>query len=670
VIVVLLLTLIGGASAVGATPGWPGGDPSVPPGADFYDHANGAWTAATEIPPDRAGFSTATILTQAAESQVRALLEAAAAGPAPGESGQVGAYYRAFMDDSRIERLGGGPLAPDLTAIRSASTRADLARLMGQATAGFQSSLFDVDIAEDTHSSGRYAIYLGQGGLGLPDRESYFGADSAALRIAYQAYVRRILKLVAWPNANQAAADVIAFESAVAKVSWTAESRRDESLIYNPTTPKGLAQNASGFPWAPYLAAAGLHPGRVVLRERSAVIALAAVFASTPIATLKAWAAFHLADNAAPDLSDSFAEAWFDWHGRMLGGALARPPRWRRALDQVSGGGWKSLGDSRGAMGDAVGRLYLAESFDSQSRAALQTLVQHLKATLRDRIAVSDRMSLTAKAEALRKVDGYDIQIGGPAHGDSYDGVVLRDDDLYGDVARVTAHDWAARRARLDEPVDRGRWDITPQTVNAYNEGALSLIVFTAALLQPPFFDPRGDTATIYGSVGATIGHELTHGFDDQGRHFDARGRVRNWWTPDDDARFAALSQGVVDRYSACEEAPGLHVNGRLTLGENIADIGGLQLAYAAYHSALGGQPAPVIDGLTGDQRFFLAFATARRDKRRLAAVRADILSDPHTPDPCRVNEAVREVDGWYAAFNIGSGDPLFLAKAERAKVW
>ena len=670
VVAALLLISVGETSAAGAPPRWLGGDPSVAPGADFYAYANGGWTAATEIPPDRAGFSTATILTQAAQSKVRALLEAAAAGSAGGESGQVGAYYRAFMDKALVDRLGGQPLASDLAAIRTARTRDELARLMGQAKAGFQGSLFDLDIDEDSHQSARYAVYISQGRLGLPDRESYLAEGDEALRAAYQAYVGRLLKLEAWPDASRAAADVVAFETHLAKASWKSEARRDERLIYNPTTSEALARDAPGFPWSTYLSTAGLGPGRVVVRERSAVTALAQIFASTPVATLKAWAAFHLADNAAPDLSQPFFDAWFELHGRVLAGAQAEPPRWRRALNQVSGDGWKSLDDSRGAMGDAVGRLYVADSFDPQARAILAALVQQMKTTLRDRIAASGRMSPTAKAEALRKVDAYDIQIGAPARGDSYAGIVLRDDDLYGDVARVTAHDWAASRARLDEPVDHGRWEITPQTVNAYNEGALSLIVFTAALLQPPFFDPRADLATIYGSIGATIGHELTHGFDDQGRHFDASGRVRNWWTPEDDTRFAALSHSVVDRYSACEEAPGLRVNGRLTLGENIADIGGLQLALAAYHSALGGRPASVLEGLTGDQRFFLAFATARRDKRRLAAVRADILSDPHTPDPCRVNEAVREVDGWYGAFNIGPGDPLFVPEAERARVW
>ncbi len=670
VVAALILMSVGWAPAGSAAPGWPGGDPSVAPGADFYARANGGWTAATEIPPDRAGFSTATILTQTAEAKVRALLEAAAAGPAQGEAGQVGAYYRAFMDAGRIDSSGGRPLARDLAAIRAATTRGDLARLMGQANAGFLSSLFALEISEDTQANGRYAVYLSQGGLGLPDRDSYLAADGAALRRGYADYVRRMLELDRWSAASRAAADVVAFETKVAKASWSADARRDETLIYNPTTFDDLARDAPGFPWAIYITSAGLRPGRVVVRERSAVLALAAIFASTPIATLKAWAAFHLADNAAPDLSQAFVENWFNWHGRMMDGAQAPPPRWRRALKQVSGGGWKSLDDSRGAMGDAVGRLYLAQNLDPQARASLETLVQRMKATLRDLILASERMSPEAKAEALRKVDAYDIQIGGPAHGDTYEGVVLRDDDLYGDVARVTAHDWAARRARLGEAVDRGRWAITPQTVNAYNEGDLSLIVFTAALLQPPFFDPRADLATIYGSIGATIGHELTHGFDDQGRHFDASGRLRNWWTPEDDARFARLSQRVVDRYSTCEEAPGLRVNGKLTLGENIADIGGLQLALAAYHDALNGRPAPIIDGLTGDQRFFLAFATARRDKRRLAAIRADIQSDPHTPDPCRVNEAVREVDGWYDAFNIGPGDPLFLPKDERARIW
>ncbi len=659
-----------GTAAVGAAPSWPGGDPSVPPGADFYGYANGGWTRATEIPPDRAGFSTATILTQAAEGRVRAVLEAAAAGPARGEAGQIGAYYLAFMNEKLVDRLVATPLAPDLAAIRKSTTRDDLAKLMGRANAGFQASLFDLEIDEDSRVRGRYAISIGQAGLGLPDRDRYLADDSVALRTAYQAYVARILALEAWPDASRAAADVVAFETAAARMSWTAQAQRDETLKYNPTTTRDLARDARGFPWGPYMAAAGLHPGRVVVREGSAVVALAGLFASTPLSTLKAWAAFRLGDNAAPDLARPFTKAWFDWHGRILQGAQAEPPRWRLAIKQVSGGGWKSLAESRGAMGDAVGRLYLAQSFNPQAAAILDSLVQRLKATLHDRIAASQRMSVAAKAEALRKVDAYDIQIGGPEHGDTYKGVVLRDDDLYGDVARVTAHDWAARRARLAQPVDRKLWTITPQTVNAYNEGALSLIVFTAALLQPPFFDPRADPAIIYGSIGATIGHELTHGFDDQGRHFDARGQVRNGWTQEDDARFAALSQGVIATYSACEEAPGLRVNGNLTLGENIADIGGLQLALAAYHAALEGRPAPIIDGLSGDQRFFLGFATARRDKRRLAAIRADILSDPHTPDPCRVNEAVREVDGWYDAFAIRPGDPLFLPKSERALIW
>jgi putative endopeptidase len=637
---------------------------------DFYGHANGGWMATTVIPADRAGFSTATVLSRSAEANVRTLLETAAAGPSSGESGQVGAYYAAFMDEPRIEALGGRPLGGELQAIGAARSHLDLARLMGRANASFLPSLFALSIDYDSRDAARQAVYVGQGGLGLPDRNDYLSADTAPLRSAYLSYVARLLQLDGWPEPDRAAASVIGFETLVAAASWSAQDQRDQSRIYNLTSWEGLAREAPGFPWSAYLVAAGLRPGRVVVVERSAVVGLAKLYANEPLDTLKAWAAFHLADNAAPDLAKSYADAWFELHGRRLQGADVAPARWRRALRQVSGGGWKGLTESRGALGDAVGRMYVARNLDVRSQVMLRTLTYEMKTALRARITASSRLSLPAKAEALRKVDAYRIEVGAPASGDTYQGLVIRRDDLYGDVERATAYAWAADVARLHRPVDTGRWSITPQTVNAYNDGALSLIVFTAALLQPPFFDPQADAATVYGSVGATIGHELTHGYDDQGRQFDAQGRHRNWWTPEDNADFALLSQRVVDRYSACEEIPGLKINGRLTLGENLADIGGLQLAWRAYHASLRGGTAPVIDGLSGDQRFFLAFAKIRRDKRRPEALRTDVLSDPHSPDRCRVNEAVREVDAWYTAFDVRPGDPLFLSPDARTTIW
>jgi len=662
------------ASAAGPSTGtWPGGDPSVPPGRDFYAYANGAWQRETAIPADRAGFSTATMLTQTTETRLRDLLESAAAGAGEqphDEVGKVGAYYAAFLDDGRVERLGRRPIEPALARIRGARDRAALARLMGEAPGGFEGSLFALTVEPDSRAPDRYAVTLGQAGLGLPDRDDYLSPASADLRGAYLAYVTRQLTLVGWPAAAAAARRVLAFETRVARASWTGAQQRDETKNYRRVSPADLRRIAPGFAWSAYWSGVGLHPDHVVVLQDTAVGALARLYAEAPLADLRAWAAFHLADNASPYLSRPFRDAWFDLHGRRLQGAGEPPPRWRQALRQVSGGGSKDLDDSRGAMGDAVGRMYVARWLAPETEAKLRALTDRLKETLRAQIAGSTWMSDTAKAEALRKVDAYRIDIGAPDHGDTYDGLVIRRDDLFGDVARATAHDWALRRMRLGRPVDRAMWDITPQTVNAYNYAPFSVVVFTAALLQPPAFDPKEDAALAYGGIGAIIGHELTHAFDDVGRAYDHEGRHRDWWTPADQAAFAVMSGRLVRQFAACEALPGVPVDGRLTLGENIADIGGLQLALEAYHGSLNGHPAPVVDGLTGDQRFFLGFALLRRDKRRPEAILNDVRTDPHTPDTCRVDEDVRDLDGWYQAFDVGVGDRLYLPPGERTRIW
>jgi putative endopeptidase len=664
---------LAGVGAAAPPPPWSGGDQAVRPGQDFYQFANGGWLAQAVIPPDRAGFSTATVLSQAAEARVRDLLEAAAAGAgqAPDdETGKVGAYYAAFMDAPRIEALGGRPLAAGLAAIRAARSRTALARLMGRAGASFQGDLFTLTIEPDSRDPDRWAVYLAQGGLGLPNRESYLDRAAAPLRSAYEPYVARLLALAGWPRPNRAARSVLALETRVAAASWDAADERDEAKIYTPVSLKALARRAPEFPWNAYFAAAGLRPSRIVLVEQTAIPALSRIFASARLADLEAWAAFHLADNAAPYLSSPFADAWFDLHGRRLQGATATAPRWRRAVRLVSGGGSKDVEDSRGAMGDAVGRMYVARWFDARSRDTLQALVSRLRETLHDRITASTWISAQARAEALLKVGAYRVEIGAPDHGDTYEGLVIRRDDLFGDIERATAADWARQRARLSRPVDRGLWSMTPQTVNAYNYAPFDEVVFTAALLQPPAFDPAEDPGLAYGGIGAIIGHELTHGFDDQGRRFDHAGQLRDWWTPADAAGFAARAARLVALYAGCEALPGLKVDGRLTLGENIADIGGLQLALDAYHASLAGRPAPVVDGLTGDQRVFLGFALLRRGKRRPEAVRADVASDPHTPDACRVNEAVRNLDAWYDAFEVRPGDALYLPPADRTRIW
>ncbi|MEA1675874.1 M13 family metallopeptidase [Nitrospirillum sp. BR 11163] len=672
-VTLLVVTLMMKGAALAQPSPWPGGAPGIAPGQDFFRHANGGWLDETAIPASRPGYSTATQLTQLAEARVHDLLEEAAraGSAATGETEQVGAYYAAFMDTARVNALGGRPVHDELARLRLAATRTTLAEVMGRANASLQGSWFQLSVDRDSRDVTRHALYLGQGGLGSLDRAFYLDAATAPQRAAYRAHIARLLALANWPQAESRADDILALETKIANASWPPTQQRDERAIYNPMTPAQLTRLAPGFPWGAYLKAAGLDRiDRIVVMERTALPPLAHLFAITPLPALRAWAAFHLVDNAAPVLSTEYADAWFDFHGRAVEGKKAAPPRWRQAVAQISGGGWKDITHSRGAIGDAVGRLYTARWFDPQARRTLADLVDRIKAALRERIATSTWMSAQAKAEAARKVDAYRIMIGAPASGDHYDGLVLRRDDLYGDAARATAQAWERDRRRLSQPVDPAAWSITPQTVNAYNDGAALAIVFTAALLQPPAFDSKADLAETYGGIGAIIGHELTHAFDDQGRLYDAAGRARDWWTGADTARFNTLAERLVALYGACQAAPGLTVNGRLTLGENLADVGGLQLAYAAYHMATADQEAPVINGLTGDQRFFLAFARLRRGKRRPEALRADVANDPHTPDACRVNQAVRHLDGWYAAFGVSPDAALYLPPGDRVRVW
>jgi putative endopeptidase len=432
-----------------------------------------------------------------------------------------------------------------------------------------------------------------------------------------------------------------------------------------------LDRDAPGFPWTVYFRSAGVSGDRrVILTNRTAISAFSRLFSSTPLRVLKSWAAFHLIDNAAPFLPRAFNEAHFEFHGRAVDGKQAPQPRWLDAIRLVSGGGWKDIESSRGAMGDAVGRLYVARWFDQGSREKLSLLVANLRNVMKDHIAKSDWMSPDTRAEALRKISSVRVEIGAPSHGDEYGQLTIRRDDLFGDVQRATELQWKSDLSRLEKPVDRSRWTITPQTVNAYNYAPFNEVVFTAALLQPPAFDPDQDSALTYGGIGAIIGHELSHGFDDVGRRYDASGRQRDWWRGNDAERFQSKADKLIELYSSCEAAPGLHVDGKLTLGENIADIGGLQLAFAAYHASLGKRAAPVIDGLTGDQRFFLGFALLRRGHRREDALRADVHNDPHTPDRCRVDEVVREVDGWYSAFGIAPSDASYIPPAERVRFW
>jgi putative endopeptidase len=638
-----------------------GRDLSVAPGADFYQYANGADVKALVIPPDRSRYGAFDALSERSTEQVRSVLESAAANPAAtGEEAMIGAFYRAFMDERRVEVLDAKPLAGDLAAIEAVKDRTALASLMGKANSSYFASVFGAGIGNDFKSPDRYAIYLGQEGLGLPDRDYYLKPDFAAQKAKYQAYVAHSLEAVRWPDPQSAAKAIVDFETAIAEASWSRVEQRDPVKSYNPMTVAELQALAPGFPWAPYLAAADLgSPAKIVVAEKTAFPKIAALYAATPLGTLKAWEAFNVVDNASPYLSKRFVDASFDFHSRTLSGQPEQKPRWKRAAAALDGD-----------VGEAVGKVYVARYFPPESKAKMEALIGDLRTALAARIQRVDWMSPATKARALQKLSMLTVKVGYPSKWRDYSALTITADDLYGDVERASAFDWARQVKRLDGPVDRGEWGMTPQTVNAYYNPLQNEIVFPAAILQPPFFDPTADPAVNYGGVGAVIGHEMTHGFDDQGRQFDGTGALADWWAPEDAGKFVARTRRLGAQYSAFEPLPGAHVNGDLTMGENIADLGGVLIALDAYHVSLKGRPAPAVDGLTGDQRFFLGAAQVWRAAAREDDERRRLVSDPHSPPRFRANGTVRNVEAWYAAFDVKPGDAMYLPPDQRVQIW
>jgi putative endopeptidase len=640
-----------------------GRDVAIKPGDDFNRFASGKYLDNLKIPADRAGWGVTYQVVELSENQVHAILNdtARTAGAAPTtDAGKAAAFYAAFMDEARVNALGARPLATDLAKIRAANDRTKIAALMGSAATGFQSAIFGVYIDADPKAPDRYAVNLVQAGLGLPDRDYYLQASFAEKKAKYQAYVAQMLKLAGWADPEASAKAVVAFETAIARDSWTRAEQRDVEKTYNPMSTADLAKLAPGFPWAAFLRAAELGATRqVIVSENTAFPKIAATYAATPVSTLQAWAAFHVVDNAGAYLAKPFVDARFEFRSKELSGVEAQRDRWKRAVAALDG-----------AMGEALGQAYVQRYFPPAAKASIDGLVNDLKVALGARIDRLDWMSAATKAEAKVKLSKFTTKIGYPDKWKDYSALTIRADDLYGDVERATAWDWRRQVARLNRPVDRTEWYMTPQTVNAYYNPVMNEIVFPAAILQSPYFNPSADAAVNYGAIGAVIGHEITHGFDDEGRKTDGDGRLRNWWTDEDGKKFEAAAEVLGKQYSSYEPVPGAHINGDLTMGENIADLGGLLVALDAYHLSLKGQPAPVIDGLTGDQRFFLAFAQSWREKRRDEAVRQQLVSDPHSPEAFRVNGPVRNVQAWYDAFDVKPGDKLYLAPAERAHIW
>jgi putative endopeptidase len=647
-------------------------DAAVKPGDDFFHYANGAWLKRTQIPADRSGWGMHAALAERVLGQLRILMEdAAKADPATVE-GKVGAYYAAFMDEAKIEQLGAAPLAPELTAIRAAKTRGDLAVLMGRANKDFDGSLFSLAVQPDAKDPSHYAIYVGQGGLGLPDRGYYLEASFAAKKEAYQAYVAKLLTLIGWPDAQKNAAAIVALETRIAEASWTRVQDRDVVATYNPMTPAELAAMAPGFDWVAYFKANDLrNPKRIVAVEKTALPRLAAIFAGTDVETLKAWAAFNVADNAATYLSKPFADAYFELHGKAVSGQAEQKPRWKRAVHAVGGGDilFGQRSEIYGCLLWAVGDLYVAKHFPPATKAKAEAQMLSLKAALKARIARLDWMSAETKAKALKKLETLTIKVGSGPDKRDYRKLAIARDDVVGNARRIGAFEWAIQAARPGRTVDRDEWEETPQTVNDYEDAVRNEVAFPAAYLQAPFFDPNADPAVNYGAAGL-MAHELTHGFDDEGRQFDAQGRLADWWTPEDAKTFEARIDALGRQYDAYEVLPGLRVNGKLTMGENIADLGGLLIAYDAYHASLGGKPAPVLGGLSGDQRFFLGWAQIWRLTNREANIRQRIVADPHSPPGARTEIPLQNIDAWYAAFGVKPGDKLYLPPEQRVRIW
>ena len=628
-------------------------DTSVKPGDDFDKYANGAWFARTEIPADQASAGVDYDVYNLTQRQLRQLVTGAPA------TSQVGGLYQSFMDEKRVAQLGTKPLMADIAAVAGIKDKSEMARFMGASQGSFGASIVGGGPYADPDTPTVNVLWLGQGGIGLPDRDYYLNDSFKPQREAYRAYIARTMKMIGNPDPEKAADAVLAFETEIAKVSWAIAERRDLGKINNPMSSEALAAYAPGLDWSAWFAGAEIPAQkRIIVNENTAIRDIAALYGKTPLDTLKLWQEFHVADNAANYLSDDWVDSRFEF-SKALSGVTEMRPRWKRGLRLV---------DS--SLGELVGEEYAKQYFPPSAKAKMETLVANLKLAMGDRIRGNSWMAPATKEAALAKLNKMDVMVGYPDKWRDYSGLKIDPADLYGNVKRSAAFEYAYQLADLDKPVDRKKWSMNPQEVNAYNGGLENKIVFPAGILQAPYFSETVDDAVNYGAIGAVIGHEISHGFDDQGRKIDASGAVRDWWTKEDAARFEAQAKGFGAQYATYEAAPGAFINPDLTMGENLADLAGLEVAYDAYHRSLNGKEAPVIDGLTGDQRFFLAFAQAWRDKAREDATKQQVASDPHSPARWRIIGPLRNVDAWYKAFNVAPGTKYYLKPEDRTRIW
>ncbi|HEU0095943.1 MAG TPA: M13 family metallopeptidase [Rhizomicrobium sp.] len=636
-------------------------DTTLKPGDDFWTYANGAWARRTEIPADKGSVGYGNILSDEAEANVRKILDDMAANPGTyGATGkQVGDFYATWMDEAGIEAKGTAPLKPYLDKIGAVKNLTDLQVLF--ATVGYESPV-GIESIPDLADPTRYTAAGGQGGLGMP-RDNYLlpGAKYDGYRTAYRGYIQHILELGGIADAGAKADAILALETAMAKGQWSPAQSRDIAALNDPETLEGLKKKAPEFDWALLLKTAGFDgTPTVLMTQNTALAAMGKILVATPLQTWKDYLTFHFISGMAPYLPKAFDDASFDFYSKTLSGVQVKRDRWKRGVQLTNG-----------ALGEAVGALYVAKYYPPAAQAQMAELIENLRAAYQDRISHSTWMDDATRKAALAKLAAFEPRIGHPDKYIDYSTFTVVRGDMIGNVMRSQEFDHQLELTRFPKPVDRSLWEMTPQTVNAYYNPLANQITFPAAILQPPFFDPNADAAVNYGAIGAIIGHEMGHGFDDQGAQFGPTGKFENWWTPTASETFKKRTAALAAQYDTYEPVPGTHVNGKLTLGENIGDLGGVEASYEAYqrYQAKHGK-SPVIGGLTGDQRFFLAYAQAWQTKVRDTRANQLLLTDPHSPAYYRVNGIVRNVDAWYAAFNVKPGDKLYLAPDQRVHIW
>ncbi len=630
---------------------------SVKPGDDFSAYAGGGWAARTEIPADRAAYGMFNVLQDRSLEQTRTILNEAVKQP----GNKAGDFFASFMDEDAINARGVQPVMPWLSQIKGAADKTALAVTMAALQRQGVGGLFGVGVGQDSKAPDNYIVSVGQSGLGLPDRDYYLKDDAklADIRTKYQAYLAQMLTLAGEGDGAARAAAIFAFEKQLATVHWTRIESRDADKTYNKWAAADFLAKAPGYPWAEVGQALGTAgQASFIVDQPSAVAGEARIFAETPLNVLQDYAMLRVLRGMAGVLAKPIYDANFAFYGTVLSGQPQPQPRWKRGVGLVSA-----------SLGDDIGQQYVAKYFPPAAKSQADALVKNLIAAMGHRIDTLAWMAPATKAKARKKLAAFTAKIGYPSKWRDYSSLTISRDNIVGNVAAANAYEYNRDLAKLGAPIDRTEWFLTPMTINAYANPPMNEIVFPAAILQPPFFDPNADPAVNYGGIGAVIGHEISHHFDDQGRKYDPTGKLAEWWTAEDVKRFASFTDKLVKQYDAYEPVPGQHVQGGLTLGENIADLAGLTVALDAYHRSLGGKPAPVIGGLTGDQRFYLGWAQVWRIKYREPALRAQLLSDPHSPGPQRV-ATVRNLDPWYKAFGAKPGDKQYLAPADRVRIW